>query len=56
MKYDYTCTNDECQHEFTISVYGSEVWEEECPKCNQEIDTDEFLESTKQDPDRYEGN
>ncbi len=54
MIYDYACQNSECQNEFPIRVDSSGVWEEHCPKCNQEIDVDEAIEKTLQDPDQYD--
>jgi hypothetical protein len=54
MIYDYACQNSECQHEFPIRIDASGVWESECPKCNQEIDVDEAIEKTLQDPDQYD--
>lgn len=54
MIYDYTCQKSECQHEFPIRVDSSGVWEEHCPKCNQEIDIDEALALAQQDPDDYD--
>lgn len=56
MIYDYTCQKSECQHEFPIRVDSSGVWEEHCPKCNQEIDIDEALALAQQDPDDYDQN
>lgn len=53
MIYDHTCQNGECRFEFPIRVDSAGVWEESCPKCDHEIDADEVIESTKQDPDFY---
>jgi hypothetical protein len=57
MKHEYTCKNDECQHEFIVNCYdGSGCFEEECPKCHEEVDTEEVENECfpPRDPDWYE--
>jgi len=55
MKVDYTCKNEECQHEFPVHYYPSTgVCEEECPECHAEIDAEEIESQFTPDRDAYE--
>jgi len=54
MNVDYTCKNEECQHEFPVHYYlGTGIWEEECPECKTEIDAEEIESQLTPDRDAY---
>jgi len=72
MKTDYTCKNEECQHDFEVSYspecpasgqYGpvelydpgqdAEVDPSECPKCGEEVSTEDVESDCMPDPDDY---
>ena len=59
MKVDYTCRNEECQHEFRVEYAAAdqwtsaEIWPGECPKCNHEIDFEEVEKEAEPDNDYY---
>jgi hypothetical protein len=60
MKVDYTCQNEECQHELRVEYYAKDEWTEaeitpgECPKCNTDVDFEEIENDALPDPDDYE--
>jgi hypothetical protein len=59
MKIDYTCKNEECEHEFKVSYAPKDQWTEaeispgECPKCGTEVDFEEVENEATPDPDSY---
>jgi len=54
MNIEYTCKNEECQHEFPVQYYyGSGCLQEECPKCGWQIDVDEIEERMKPEPEDH---
>lgn len=59
MKSEYTCKNEECQHEFSVIYYGKDKWTDaeitpgECPKCNKEIDFEEVENDCTPNADDY---
>ena len=60
MRIDYTCQNEECQHDFKVDYHGKDAWTDaeispsECPKCVTEVDFEEVENDALPDPDYYE--
>jgi hypothetical protein len=60
MRIDYTCHNEECQHDFRVDYAAADKWTEaeispgECPKCNTEVDFEEVENDALPDPDYYD--
>jgi hypothetical protein len=59
MKIDYTCRNEECEHEFKVSYAPKDEWTEaeispgECFRCGTEVDFDQVEEEATPDSDSY---
>jgi hypothetical protein len=59
MKIDYTCRNEECEHEFKVSYAPKDQWTEaeispgECFRCGTEVDFDQVEQEATPDPDYY---
>jgi hypothetical protein len=59
MKIEYKCNNEECNHEFKVDFLDAdddtpaEIWPEECPKCNHEVDFEEITNDAEPDRDAY---
>jgi hypothetical protein len=60
MRIEYTCHNDECQHEFRVDYATADQWTDaeiipgECPKCDTEVDFEEVENEATPDPDYYD--
>jgi len=60
MKIEYTCQNEECQHDFKVEYHGKDAWTEaeispgECPKCNTEVDFEEVENEATPNSDYYD--
>jgi hypothetical protein len=59
MKIDYTCQNEECEHEFKVSYAPKDQWTEaeispgECFRCGTEVDFEEVENEATPDSDSY---
>jgi len=59
MRIDYTCQNEECQHDFKVDYCGRDAWTEaeispsECPKCDTDVYFEEVENDALPDPDDY---
>jgi len=59
MRVDYTCKNEECQHEFKVDYAAADQWgggeitPGECFKCGTEVDFDEVENDALPDADYY---
>jgi len=59
MKTDYTCKNEECEHEFKVAYAPKDKWTEaeispgECFRCGTEVDFDQVENDATPDPDYY---
>jgi hypothetical protein len=59
MRIDYTCKNEECQHDFKVDYAAADQWTDaeispsECPKCDTEVDFEEVENDALPDPDFY---
>jgi hypothetical protein len=59
MKIDYTCRNEECEHEFKVAYAPKDEWTEaeispgECFRCGTEVDFEEVEKDATPDSDYY---
>lgn len=59
MRIDYTCKNEECEHDFKVDYAAADEWTDaeispgECPKCGEDVDFEEVENDALPDPDDY---